>query len=172
MNFKNATLLLQICYTIWNIISMQWRDCMHKYAISMKQRKWRSNYSHVVVLICECWILIRCISSSHFHSNKVSIYFLIRVLYTLCNVACVLQCCICCLCYNTACDVSNVACAWRVAVSQCCSVALLQCCSVALLQCCTNPNPNPNPFTFALKTTGAFSRNIGKVIFRTQVGNR
>ena len=27
-------------------------------------------------------------------------------------------------------------------------------------------------FTFALMTTGAFSRNVGKVIFRTQVGNR
>jgi len=26
--------------------------------------------------------------------------------------------------------------------------------------------------TFALMTTGAFSRNIGKVIFRIQVGNR
>ena len=169
MNFKNATLqLLQICYTIWNIISMQWRDCTHKYAISMKQRKWRSNYSHVVVLICECWILIRYISSSHFHSNKVAIYFLIRVLYTLCNVACVLQCCICCcLWYNTARDMFPM-----LHVHDCCSVAVLHCCSVALLQCCTNPNPKPNPFTFALKTTGAFSRNVGKVIFRTQVGNR
>ena len=26
--------------------------------------------------------------------------------------------------------------------------------------------------TFALMTTGAFSRNVSKVIFRTQVGNR
>ena len=27
-------------------------------------------------------------------------------------------------------------------------------------------------FTFALMTTGAFSRNVGKIIFQTQVGNR